>query len=132
MTERLPLTDENARALAKLCAQIAAGADYDSWSFAFGRTLQLGGETIAPDVAGWRDGSDAGIPDWVCDVAPHGETKAYARQGVGSVWRIDSELRVIDVLQRAHAGWFYDTYDRRLSAAPFDGVEIDVRAIWTR
>ncbi|MCU1227698.1 MAG: hypothetical protein JWO97_582, partial [Acidobacteria bacterium] len=82
--------------------------------------------------AGWRDGGDTGVPDWVCDVAPHGETKAYAKHGVGSVWRIDSELRVIDVLQRAHSGWFYDTYDRRLSAAPFDGVEIDVRAIWAR
>jgi hypothetical protein len=132
MTERRPLTPEHARALAALCAQIAAGADYDSWSFAFGPEVRIGEETIVPDVAGWRSGTESGIPDWVCDVAPHGETKAYARHGIGSVWRIDAQLRVIDVLQRGNAGWFYDTYDRRLTAAPFDGVEIDVRAIWPR
>jgi len=66
----------------------------------------------------------------VCDIAPRGDTKTYAKHGVTSVWRIDSQLRVIDVLQRGRAGWFCDTYDLLLTAAPFDGVEIDVRAIW--
>ncbi|HKO00232.1 MAG TPA: hypothetical protein VJ032_00980 [Thermoanaerobaculia bacterium] len=132
MTERHPLTQEEARTLASLCAQIAVGADFDSWSFVFAPKLQLGEETMTPDVAGWRSGDGAGVPDWVCEIAPHGETKTYAKHGVTSVWRIDAQLRVIDVLQRGRAGWFCDTYDRRLAAAPFDGVEIDVPAIWAR
>ena len=130
MTERRPLTPQEARTLASLCAQIAAGGDFDSWSFAFGPQLRIGDDTIVPDVAGWRNGDEAAVPDWVCDIRTHGAAKLYAKHGVASVWRVDSQLRVVDVLQRGKAGWFCDTYDRELAAAPFDAVEIDVRALW--
>jgi hypothetical protein len=120
------------RPLVALCAQLAVGADCDSWSFAFHPRLELNGETVVPDVAGWRAPEPHGAPDWVCDLAPHGETKTYARHGIRSVWRIDEESRVVDVMQRAGSGWYYDSYDRHLSAQPFEGVNIDVRALWLR
>ncbi|WP_437925332.1 Uma2 family endonuclease [Sorangium sp. So ce291] len=82
-------------------------------------------------------------PDWACEViSPRTERvdrgkkmRIYRREGVGHVWLLSPLLRTLEVYRLEGGRWvLLETYeeDAKVRAEPFDAVELDLAAIWTR
>jgi Uma2 family endonuclease len=117
--------------------------------------LHIGGQVMVPDMAGWRRERmpvmpDAPFfemaPDWLCEVLspstavldrrrklPH-----YARTGVQHVWIVDPIAKMLEIYRLAAgevAGWrLVVTFsgDEKVRAEPFDAIELDLGALWSR
>lgn len=112
--------------------------------------LQLAGDTLVPDVSGWRRQRlptvpDAAVitvaPDWVCEVlSPSTERldrtrklPAYARHGVGHAWLVNPRTRTLEVFRREQHTWVLAAThgdDAIVRAEPFDAIEIDLLRLW--
>jgi Uma2 family endonuclease len=112
--------------------------------------VHSGGHVLVPDLAGWRvermaELPDAAyfslVPDWVCEILSPSTAKrdrgvkmeVYAELGVGHLWLIDADLRVLEVFRLEGTRWmrlgaFAD--DALCRPEPFDGVEMDLGALW--
>ncbi|XXT25602.1 Uma2 family endonuclease [Sorangium sp. So ce429] len=113
-------------------------------------------DKVVPDLAGWKRermpdalGDEETpahhdvLPDWVCEViSPRTERvdrgkkmRIYRREGVGHVWLLSPLLRTLEVYRLEGGRWaLLETYeeDAKVRAEPFDAVELDLAAIWTR
>ncbi|WP_437569986.1 Uma2 family endonuclease [Sorangium sp. So ce542] len=113
-------------------------------------------DKVVPDLAGWKrermpdalgdEDTPAHYdvaPDWVCEViSPRTERvdrskkmRIYRREGVGHVWLLSPLLRTLEVYRLEGGRWvLLETYeeDAKVRAEPFDAVELDLAAIWTR
>ncbi|MEA2237087.1 MAG: hypothetical protein QOC81_1811 [Thermoanaerobaculia bacterium] len=112
--------------------------------------LQLMGQILVPDIAGWRrerlpflpDTATIDIaPDWVCEVQSPSTARVdrvkklpvYAKHGVGYVWLIEPSTRTLEVLRLEDDRWVlagnYVGNDV-IRAEPFEAVEIDLAPLW--
>jgi Uma2 family endonuclease len=116
--------------------------------------LHLGSEPaiVVPDLAGWRRERMPEIPDepyatlapdWVCEVlSPRTEdydraekVPLYARERVTHVWLIDPDVRTLEVLRLDGESYrIANTWrgDVRVRAEPFDAIELELGALWSR
>lgn len=111
-------------------------------------------DVVVPDLAGWHRGrlpetvfdaaAPVGIlvaPSWVCEVlSPSTEAidraekmPIYAREKVAHAWRVDPELRTLEVFRLEREMWvvaavFRD--DAVVRAEPFDAIELELGALW--
>jgi Uma2 family endonuclease len=107
-------------------------------------------ELYRPDVVGWRrdrvrerpEGWPVRVrPDWVCeilspstaarDVGP--KLRTYHRHGVGHVWIVDPEHRVLTVYRHGGDGYVVVVAagaDETLSVEPFEAVPLHVGVLF--
>jgi Uma2 family endonuclease len=106
---------------------------------------------FSPDVAGWRRERMPNrpapnepitlVPDWVCEVLSPStrsydmvvKRRFYAEIGVGHLWYIHPEDRLLTVSKLVDGKWLelgVHRPDERVRAEPFDAVEIDLAAWW--
>jgi Uma2 family endonuclease len=120
------------------------------WLFMFEPELHLAGDTLVPDLAGWRRERLPSVPDapavtlapdWVCEIlSPSTERMdrvkklpAYARHGVGHAWLINPTTRTLEVFRRDGGSWVLvatHADDAVVRAEPFDAIEIDLLHLW--
>lgn len=109
-------------------------------------------DVVVPDLAGWRaervpDLSAAFAtlaPDWLCEVlspstaAFDREEKMplYAREGVRHAWLVDPIARTLEVFALGAGGRWgpagLHRDDARVRVEPFDAIELDLAALWTK
>lgn len=110
-------------------------------------------EPMAPDLAGWRVARMPTLPDtayfslapdWICEVLSKSTESVdrdkklpiYAAHGVPHVWLIDPIAKTLEVhsLDGDHRWRDVRVYegDMRVHAQPFDAIELDLGALWTR
>jgi len=122
------------------------------WILLIEPQLRLGGNGFVPDVAGWRRDRMPQLPevtalelapDWICEVrSPSTEaldrkTKMpkYASAGVPWLWLVDpasellEEFRLDD--QKYVPSGVYSE-DDKARIQPFEAVELDLSALWSR
>ena len=112
--------------------------------------LHLDADVLVPDIAGWRRRRmpqlpDTAwfetIPDWICEILSPSTTRddrvvkmpIYARAGVGHLWLLDPDLRTLEVYGLESGRWvLLESHrdDERVSAPPFDSIEIGLGALW--
>ena len=112
--------------------------------------LHLGSDILVPDLAGWRrerlpEYPDAAFfdlaPDWVCEVLSPGTRRIdqvgkrviYAREGVGHLWFVDPDARMLEAFALRDGYWvLLATYsdDDLVSAAPFDAIAFSLGDLW--
>ena len=112
--------------------------------------VHAGSHVLVPDLAGWRVSRMPELPetayftltpDWVCELLSPATAKrdrgvkmdAYAEIGVGHLWIVDVDLRVLEVFEREGPRWvrlgaFAD--DALMRAKPFDAIEFDLGALF--
>jgi Uma2 family endonuclease len=114
--------------------------------------IHLAADIVVPDIGGWRRTTLPQLPeaafltvppDWVCEVASPStrsldrglKLEVYQREKVTHVWLIEPLDKLVEVL--ALDG---DTYrivqratgDAPARLAPFEEIEFDVAALWSR
>jgi Uma2 family endonuclease len=114
--------------------------------------LHLHGDVLVPDLAGWRRARMPQIPeasafelapDWVCEVlspanAAHDRVRklpVYARERVKHAWLVDPASRTLEVFTLEGERWvLVGTWDgdARVRAEPFDAIELELGALWSR
>jgi Uma2 family endonuclease len=114
--------------------------------------LHLVSHVLVPDLAGWRrsrmpEMPDATAfelaPDWACEVLSPStaaidradKVPIYAQSGVGHVWLADPVLKTLEVLRLVDGGYrLLATWrgDEKVRAEPFDAVELDLSALWSK
>lgn len=112
--------------------------------------LQLGEQTLVPDLAGWprerllTPPEQVGIavsPDWVCEILSPSTVQVdkvrkmpiYAQYGVPHLWLIDPAARTLDVFKLQSERWtLLATYSEndQVRAEPFVEVEIALQHLW--
>lgn len=120
------------------------------WLFLFEPELRLDGDTLVPDLAGWRRERLPKVPDtpaitlapdWVCEILSPSTEKldrtrklpAYARHGVGHAWLINPVARTLEVYRREGTSWVLvasHADDAIVRAEPFDAIELDLLRLW--
>lgn len=114
--------------------------------------LHLLGHVLVPDLAGWRrtrmpEMPDATAfelaPDWVCEVLSPStaaidradKVPIYAQAGIAHVWLADPLLKTLEVLRLVDGGYRLVTTARgdvKPRLEPFDAVELDLSALWSK
>ncbi|HVG59393.1 MAG TPA: Uma2 family endonuclease [Hyalangium sp.] len=123
------------------------------WLLLFAPELHLiGGEVLVPELAGWRrerlpELPDVTVmtltPDWVCEVLSSetvaldrgSKMLAYAHAGVKHVWLVDPDLRTLEVYRYEDDAWSLlgvHEESQRVHAEPFEGLGLELRALWQR
>lgn len=122
------------------------------WVILMQPELHLLGQTIVPDLAGWRrermpELPDAAridlAPDWVCEVrSPSTEAldrkikmPKYAAAGVSWMWLVDPEAEVLEAFRSNGGEWVAAgvfSEDEKARIQPFDAIELDLAALWRR
>jgi Uma2 family endonuclease len=121
------------------------------WLILFEPELHFGRQVLVPDIAAWRserapspeDPHFTVAPDWVCETLSPStavidrtrKLHVYAHEGVAFVWLLDPAQRTLEVLRRDGLGWRVASNhggDEVIRAAPFDAVEIELGALWTK
>jgi Uma2 family endonuclease len=112
--------------------------------------LHLGVDVLVPDVAGWRRTRMPHrpqtayfplAPDWICEgTSPSTamldrarKLAIYAREGVAHTWLVDRLARILEVLRLENGRWTMlvtHAGPEVVRAEPFDGVELDLAALW--
>ncbi len=112
--------------------------------------LHCGNDVLVPDLAGWRRTrmpsapADAFItlaPDWICEVLSKStealdrgtKLRIYAREGIAHAGLVDPLAHTLEVLSLDAGRWTeLASYggESKVSAAPFDAIELDLGALW--
>lgn len=109
-------------------------------------------EPVVPDLAGWRVERMPELPDttyftlapdWLCEVLSKSTEKLdrddklplYAEHGVAHVWLVDPIAQTLEVYRLGgDRRWLevqHYSGDQRVTAAPFDAIELDLAALWS-
>ncbi len=110
------------------------------------------GESVVPDLVGWRAERIAGhldenpvtvVPDWICEILSTSTRRKdlgvkralYAAQGVPHLWIVDPEALQLDAFALERGGWrllgsFFE--DDTADVAPFTGTPILLSNWWLR
>lgn len=122
----------------------------DGWVILFEPELHFGRDVLVPDIAGWRRARLPNVPpdayltlapDWICEVLSTSteaidrgkKLRIYARQRVAHAWLLDPLAHTLEVLSLEANRWTQTgNYEgnAKVRAAPFDGIEIDLGALW--
>lgn len=111
--------------------------------------LHLAAEVVVPDTPGWRrehmptrpETAWFGIaPDWACGTRSPSTARddrvvkmaTYARAGVGHLWRVDPDLRTLEVYGLESGRWVLleSQRDTRVAPLPFGAVASDLGDLW--
>lgn len=112
--------------------------------------IQLGENTVVPDLSGWRrqrfpveeeTNSISVAPDWVCEILSPStyrldKTKKmpiYADHGVGYLWLMDPVAMTLDVFRLGGGLWVLlgsSAENDKVRAEPFQEVEINLGDLW--
>ena len=114
--------------------------------------LHLGSDIVVPDLAGWRrermpEMPEAAYftlaPDWVCEVLSPSTSKLdrgpkrriYAREHVSFLWLVDPGERTLEAFRIEGDSYLliatHEDLDK-VRVAPFDAVELELAALWSR
>lgn len=130
--------------------QGAGGDGPGGWWLLDEPELHLHGDTVVPDIAGWRRERMPVLPDtpafelapdWVCEVvSPSTETidrgrkrAIYARERVSHLWLLIPAARTLEVFRLTESGWtLVDTFVGKdvVRAEPFEAVGLDMSRWW--
>ena len=112
--------------------------------------IHFPGIDIVPDIAGWKRDRLPELPktarfelapDWVCEVLSPStarydkisKLRTYADNKIPYYWIVDPQLRTLEVLTFDGRGYrlemAFEGADR-VSAPPFDAVEINLEVLW--
>jgi Uma2 family endonuclease len=114
--------------------------------------LHVVGNVLVPDLGGWSRARMPELPDatafelapdWLCEVLSPSTAKIdrvdklpiYARAGVAYVWLVDPLLKTLEALKLESAGyrllgsWYGDA---RVRIEPFDAIELELAALWSK
>jgi Uma2 family endonuclease len=79
-------------------------------------------------------------PDWICEIISPATGRIdrvkklpiYAREKVSWAWVVDPLLKTVEILKLNNAWTLMQTFggDDKMTAPPFDAIEIDLRLIW--
>ncbi len=115
--------------------------------------LHLGGDVLVPDMAGWRrermpampeTAAFSLAPDWVGEVLSPQSTETrdreekmpiYAREGVSHLWLLNPTTRTLEAYALERERWtVLGTWsgDKKVAVKPFDAIELDLAALWSR
>jgi Uma2 family endonuclease len=114
--------------------------------------LHLLGHVLVPDLAGWRRERMPEMPhasafelspDWVCEVLSPStaamdradKVPIYAQCGVSHVWLVDPILKTVEALRLDSGGYRLlgtSHGDAKPRLEPFDAVEFELSALWSR
>lgn len=106
--------------------------------------LQLGDNTVVPDLAGWRkerlapqpaEGPMTVVPDWVCEILSPGTARTdkvrkmplYARFAIPYAWLLDPIGKTLEVYGLESGRWVvlgFHGGDDTVRAEPFQDLEI--------
>ena len=112
--------------------------------------LHLGGDVLVPDLAGWRRERLSEYPaaaffemspDWVCEVLSPGTRRVdrvvkrsiYAREGVGQIWLVDPDARMLEAFSLREGRWVLlatNSDDDPVSVAPFEAITFALGDLW--
>lgn len=110
------------------------------------------GESVAPDLSGWRTERISGhldenpftvTPDWVCEILSASTRRKdlgvkralYAAQGVPHLWIVDPDARQLEAFALERGGWrLLDTFfeDDTANVAPFVGTPLLLSNWWLK
>lgn len=122
------------------------------WVLIIEPELHLIGQTLVPDLAGWRRERMPELPsvtafelapDWVCEVSSPStaaldrkvKMPKYAQAGVGHVWIVEPQAELLQVFRPEGGSWRETgsySEDDRVRAEPFAAMEIDLTVLWAR
>jgi Uma2 family endonuclease len=114
--------------------------------------LHLGGDIVVPDIAGWRRERMPQIPEapftaiapsWLCEVLSPSTARfdrsqklaVYSRAGVEHVWLVDPHAQLLEVLTLDAGSWrITAVYEGEavVRAVPFEAIELELAALWSR
>lgn len=114
--------------------------------------IAFGPHVLVPDLAAWRRERAPDIaeitrfevsPDWVCEVLSPStyaidradKLPIYAHHGVGHVWLIDPASKTLETYRLDGERWLLlatHRDDAVVRAEPFDALELELAALWTR
>ncbi len=112
--------------------------------------LHLGEDILVPDLAGWRRNRMPGLPDtayfaltpdWACEIHSPSTRKfdleekcpAYAREGVGHLWLVDSAAKTLEAFTRKNGEWApagSASNGEPISFPPFEAIAFPLDALW--
>lgn len=120
------------------------------WIFLTEPELELSGDVVVPDIAGWRR-ERAGLfhgqatvsiaPDWVCEVlSPRTEARdrgvkarVYARSAVSHYWLLNPTLRTLEVWRLEGGRWVVvELFEGEavVNAEPFEAIAMELGVLW--
>ncbi len=114
--------------------------------------LHLGADIVVPDLAGWRRERMPEMPeapyftmapDWACEVLSPGTSKIdrgpkrriYARERVTYLWLVDPAAKTLEAYRMEGDSYLLIAThedDDKVRVAPFDAVELELSAWWSR
>jgi Uma2 family endonuclease len=114
--------------------------------------LHLASDILVPDLAGWRRERMPVMPevafftlapDWVCEVLSTSTAKIdrgpkrriYAREHVTFLWLVDPEAKTLEAFRLEGENYLLIAThedDDKVRVPPFDAVEIELAAWWSR
>lgn len=114
--------------------------------------VKAGKDVLVPDLAGWRvermpdlpeEAYFSLAPDWLCEVLSKStedldrdvKMQIYAREGVRHVWLIDPIARTLEAFVLEGRRWEAGGVLRdgaRARVAPFEALELELAALWTK
>lgn len=122
------------------------------WLILDGPELHLARDIVVPDLAGWRrermpEMPDAPYftmpPDWACEILSPGTSKIgrgpkrriYAREQVTYLWLVDPSTKTLEAYRMTGDQYLLIAThedDDKVRVAPFDAVELELSAWWSR
>jgi Uma2 family endonuclease len=140
------------RLLVRLATHFDDSSRRDRWWFLFEPELHLGDDVLVPDLAAWRTPepiatvADAFIttpPDWLCEVLSPSTSSldqtiklpAFASHGVRWLWLVEPEQKWLEALTLDGSHWRSTvrwSATARLTAPPFEELELDLSDLWLR
>jgi Uma2 family endonuclease len=115
--------------------------------------LHIVGQTMVPDLAGWRRERMPEMPhvpafelapDWLCEVRSPStalldrriKLPKYAEAGVQHVWLVEPDAQLLELFRRTAAGTWevaaVFSEDEKARIEPFDAIELDLALLWER
>jgi hypothetical protein len=120
------------------------------WWILFEPELQLEGDVVVPDLAGWRRDRMPSLPegawfelapDWTCEVVSPSTERfdrgrklgVYARERVAFVWLVNPLSRTLEVLKLEEGRYLILAVhegDAEIAAPPFEAVPLALGSLW--
>lgn len=114
--------------------------------------IRIGGNSLAPDLAGWRRERMATTPrtphitigpDWVCEVLSSStaafdrgpKLDTYAAWSVGHAWLVDPEAFALEAYRLERGRWMrLGTWsgEAKVRVEPFQDFELHLALLWTQ
>ncbi|MCE5243942.1 MAG: Uma2 family endonuclease [Syntrophobacteraceae bacterium] len=130
--------------------QFGKGSGPGGWTVYHEPEVQLGENTVVPDLAAWKNASLVSLspearmdvaPDWVCEVLSPTTLRAdkvrkmpiYARFGIPFLWLVNPLVKNLDVFALEAGRWTLTgsySEDDVVRAEPFQKIEIELRRLW--